>query len=60
MGPGSNPGEEETTEMMNVAEAARMNERLKALGLSDADIIAVTNYIATGVGLPTRKPTETK
>lgn len=56
----SNFGEEEAAEMMNVVEVARMNECLKALGLSDADIIVVINYIATGVGLPTREPAETK
>lgn len=44
---------------MNVVEVARMNECLKALGLGDADIIIVTNYIATGVGLPERKTAET-
>ena len=46
---GSNIIEEEATEMMNVVEVARMTECLKALGF-------VQNYIATGVGLPTREP----
>ena len=59
MGQGSNFLEEEAAETMNVVEVARMNECLKALGLSDADIIIVTNYIATGVGLPERKTAET-
>ena len=54
---GSNIIEEEATEMMNVVEVARMTECLKALGLSDAEILVVQNYIATGVGLPTREPT---
>ena len=44
--------------MMNVVEVARMTECLKALGLSDAEIIIVQNYIATGVGLPTKEPAE--
>lgn len=57
---GSNIFEEEATEMMNVVEVARMNECLKALGLSDSDIIIVTNYIATGVGLPTKESTNEK
>lgn len=57
---GSNIIEKEATEMMNVVEVARMNECLKALGLSDSDILIVTNYIATGVGLPTKESTEAK
>lgn len=55
---GSNIIEEEATEMMNVVEVARMTECLKALGLSDAEILVVQNYIATGVGLPTKEPTD--
>ena len=58
MGQGSNFTEEEVLEMMNVVEVARMNECLKALGLSDSEILIVTNYIATGVGLPEKKSTE--
>ena len=42
--------------MMNVVEVARMTECLKALGLSDAEIIIVQNYIATGVGLLVKCP----
>ncbi len=57
MGQGSNIMEEEVSEMMNVVEVARMTECLKALGLSDAEILVVQNYIATGVGLPTKEPT---
>lgn len=58
MGQGSNIIEEEATEMMNVVEVARMTEALKAFGMSDSDILVVTKYIATGVGLPTKEPTE--
>ncbi|WP_289077979.1 hypothetical protein [uncultured Parasutterella sp.] len=58
MGQGSNIIEKEALEMMNVVEVARMTECLKALGLSDAEIIIVQNYIATGVGLPTKEPAE--
>lgn len=58
MGQGSNIIEKEATEMMNVVEVARMTECLKALGLSDAEILIVQNYIATGVGLPIKEPTE--
>ena len=53
---GSNIIEEEATEEMTITEVARMTECLKALGLSDAEILVVQNYIATGVGLPTREP----
>ena len=45
MGQGSNIIEKEALEMMNVVEVARMTECLKALGLSDAEIIIVQNYI---------------
>ena len=56
---GSNIIEKEATEeMMNVQEVARMTEALKAFGLSDSQIITVTNYIATGVGLPKKEPAE--
>ena len=54
---GSNIIEEEATEEMTIIEVARMTDCLKALGLSDAEILVVQNYIATGVGLPTREPT---
>lgn len=54
---GSNIIEEEATEMMNVQEAARMAEWLRAKGMSDTEIIDCMNYIATGVGLPTKGPT---
>lgn len=49
---------EEDVEMMNVVEVARMNECLKVMGLTEAQIIIVQNYIATGVGLPTQEPDE--
>ena len=58
MGQGSNIIEKEALEMMNVVEVARMTECLKAMGLTEAQIIIVQNYIATGVGLPTNEPTE--
>lgn len=59
MGQSSNIVEKETMEMMNVVEVARMNECLKAMGMSDADILVVQTYIDTGVGLPTKEPTDT-
>lgn len=49
---------EEDVEMMNVVEVARMNECLKVMGLTEAQIITVQNYIATGVGLPKQEPDE--
>lgn len=55
---GSNIIEEEATEMMNVQEVARMTEWLRAMGMSDTKIINCMNYIATGVGLPTKEPTD--
>ena len=55
---GSNIIEEEATEMMNVQEVARMTEWLRAMGMSDTEIINCMNYIATGVGLPTKEPTD--
>ena len=58
MGQGSNIIEKEATEMMNVVEVARMSECLKVMGLTEAQILVVTNYIATGVGLPTKEPTK--
>ena len=55
---GSNIIEEEATEEMNVQEVARMTEWLRAMGMSDTEIINCMNYIATGVGLPTKEPTD--
>ncbi len=60
MGQSSKTVEKEATEMMNVQEAARMAEWLRAMGMSDTEIIDCMNYIATGVGLPTKEPTEKK
>lgn len=57
---GSNMIGKEDAEMMNVIEVARMTECLKAMGLTEAQIIVVQNYIATGVGLPTQESTETE
>lgn len=52
---------EETVEMMNVQEVARMTEWLRAKGMSDTEILNCMNYIATGVGLPTNsEPSEVK
>lgn len=56
----SNIFEEDTTEMMNLQEVARMIEWLRATGMSDTKIIDCINYIATGVGLPTKEPAEAK
>lgn len=59
MGQGSNIIEKEATEeMMNVQEVARTIEWLRAKGLSDTEINDLLTYIATGVGLPTKEPTE--
>ena len=55
---GSSMFEKEDDEMMNVQEVARMTEWLRAMGMSDTEIINCMNYIATGVGLPTKEPTE--
>lgn len=52
---GSNIAEKEMMEMMNVEEVARMSEWLRVMGISDTDIINCLNYIATGVGLPTKE-----
>ena len=55
---GSNIIEEEATEEMTITEVTRMNDWLRAKGLSDKDILDCQSYIATGVGLPTSEPTE--
>jgi len=46
--------EEEETEEMTITEVTRMNEWLKAMGLSDSQILDCQNYIATGIGLPVK------
>ena len=50
--------EKEDVEMMNVVEAARAIEWLRAKGLSEKDANDFLTYIATGVGLPIKEPTE--
>lgn len=55
---GSNIIVEEATEEMTITEVIRMNAWLKAMGMSDKDILDCQNYIATGVGLPNEQPTE--
>ncbi len=57
---GSNIIEEEATEEMTITEVTRMNDWLRAMGMSDKDILDCQNYIATGVGLPTKEPAEVK
>jgi len=48
----------EVLETMTITEVMRMNAWLKAMGMSDAEILDCQKYIATGVGLPTKKPDE--
>ena len=55
---GSNIIEEEATEEMTITEVTRMNDWLRAMGMSDKDILDCQNSIATGVGLPTKEPVE--
>ena len=50
--------EEEATDEMTITEVIRMNAWLKAMGMSDAQVLSCQNYIATGVGLPTEEPTK--
>ena len=57
---GSNIIEEEATEEMTITEVTRLNDWLKAMGVSDSDILNCQKYIATGVGLPTKESTEEK
>ncbi len=49
---------EEVTEEMTITEVTRMNDWLKAMGLTDAQILDCQNYIATGIGLPKKEPTK--
>ena len=49
---GSSLTEKEETEEMTIMEVKRMNDWLKAMGMSDKQILDCQNYIATGVGLP--------
>ena len=58
MGQSSTIIEKEDVEMMNVVEAARAIEWLRAKGLSEKDANDFLTYIATGVGLPIKEPTE--
>lgn len=46
--------------MMTVVEVERMTEALKALGMSDADILFVQKHIATGMALPMQEQSEKK
>ena len=55
---GSDLIEKEATEEMTITEVTRMNEWLKAMGMSDTQILDCQKYIATGVGLPDKKPAE--
>ena len=52
---GSNSWEKEEPEMMTVVEVERMTEALRALGLSDTEILLVQKHIATGADLPEKK-----
>ncbi len=52
--------DEEVTETMTITEVARMNDWLRAKGLSDKDILDCQNYIATGIGLPERETAKEK
>lgn len=54
----SNVFEGEATEEMTITEVIRMNEWLRAKGLSDEEILDCQNYIATGIGLPTEDATK--
>ena len=40
---------------MTITEVIRMNEWLKAKGMSDAEILDCQNYIATGTKLPAKE-----
>ncbi len=57
---GSNTVKKEAEEMMNVQEVARTIEWFKAKGLNEVDACDFLTYIATGVGLPKKEPTEVK
>ena len=46
--------EKEEPEMMTVVEVERMTEALRALGLSDSEILSVQKHIATGADLPVK------
>ncbi len=46
--------------MMTVVEVERMTEAVKALGMSDADILFVQKHIATGMALPMQELPEKK
>ena len=50
--------EEEDAGKMTITEVNRMNEWLKAKGMSDAEILDCQKFIATGVGLPKVEPTK--
>lgn len=50
--------EKEEPEMMNVQEVERAIEWVKAMGLTESDACDLIRYIATGVGLPIKEPSE--
>lgn len=56
---GSNFMEKEDVEMMTVQEVARLIEWLRAKGTSESEINDCVTFIATGVGLQPKEPTET-
>ena len=55
---GSDILEKEEPEMMTVVEVERMTEALRALGISDSDILLVQKHIATGADLPVKDTAE--
>ncbi len=57
---GSSINKEEVLETMTITEVIRMNNWLRAKGLSDKEILDCQNYIATGVGLPDKEPKQSK
>lgn len=57
---GSNTWEKEEPEMMTVIEVERMTEALRALGLSDSEILSVQKHIATGADLPVKETSENR
>ena len=52
----SDPFNEEASGEMTITEVIRMNDWLKAMGLSDRQILDCQKYIATGTGLPSEEP----
>ena len=50
--------EKASAEGMTVLEVTRLNDWLRAKGISDNQILDCQRYIATGIGLPTKAPTK--